>query len=69
MPTKTPLTATAYADASQLHSLAEFLGLLNDATVKTGWAAPNMIITLGDDDEEIVVGIKHSLNGYVAEIR
>lgn len=59
----------AYASADQLASLAEHLTGLTEITKQTGWHTPTMVLTYGDTDESIVVGLRWVGDAYYAEIR
>jgi len=61
----------AYANASQLKSLADYIQGLTISATETGWHSPNMIVTLGEGEEAIVIGVRwlNHTGEYVAEIR
>jgi hypothetical protein len=60
----------AYATSAQLTSLAEYLTALTITATDTGWHSPNMIVSMGEVEEEsIVVGVRWINGAYVVEIR
>lgn len=60
----------AYATSDQLASLSGYIARMTAAANETGWHAPNMIVSLGDVEEEaIVVGVRWINGEYHAEIR
>lgn len=60
----------AYANAEQLASLSGYIARMTAAANETGWHAPNMIVSLGEIEEEsIVVGVRWVNGEYLAEIR
>lgn len=60
----------AYANSDQLASLSGYVARMTAAANETGWHAPNMIVALGEVEEEsIVVGVRWISGEYVVEIR
>lgn len=57
------------ASGEQLRMLADYLDKITDAATTTGWHSPNMLVSFGDDEESIVVGVRWIRTAYYAEIR
>lgn len=59
----------SFASSAQLGSLAAYLNQLTTIATETGWHTPTMVVSSGDDDEAIVVGVRWINGAYYAEIR
>lgn len=62
-----------YATSDALARLAEALRRLTETTRETGWHTPSLVLSHGNGEEEVAVGVRWIDVGdggyYVAEIR
>lgn len=67
----TASNGASYVTAAQLAQLGTFLQTLTAASHETDWRTERMVVSLGEGDEEILVGVRWLANAdeYAAEIR
>lgn len=59
----------AYASSRHLAALADYLDRMTEASRDTGWHSPQLMASLGEGEESIVIGVRWISNAYHAEIR